>query len=426
MRLAVAFLTLATTAGAQSIAARVSQAPAGVVRMQYDSRPGTCGDGRDVIGFGRALFARNFQSIGRWHTSRCEAGPLRVTLFTDAGQVTRVQTQVGGAWPSTSGSVTDLGVVSPAEASAFIFALVARLETSGGKDRLLIPAVLADGVNPIAPLLALARDENRAISTRRSAVQWLGLVGDSTVVPALTAFARADVDEDGDDKPGKKSLGSSAMAALSTLEDNVGVPDLIELVGSGSMGTRRNAVFWLGQNGDPRAIRKLHQVIEDNREDMRVRSHAIFALSQSDAASNTELAYLRGVYPRLPDRQMKEQVFQGMSQDESVDAGRWLLAHVMDSSEPFALRKSALFWAGQREATPTSELVKAYEQIDDTELKEHAIFVLSQRDDEEATNALLKIARDDKQPGMRSKALFWLAQKDDPRVKKLIADLILK
>jgi hypothetical protein len=39
---------------------------------------------------------------------------------------------------------------------------------------------------------------------------------------------------------------------------------------------------------------------------------------------------------------------------------------------------------------------------------------------------LLHIARHDRDTRMRGKALFWLAQKDDPRVKKLIADLLLR
>jgi hypothetical protein len=52
--------------------------------------------------------------------------------------------------------------------------------------------------------------------------------------------------------------------------------------------------------------------------------------------------------------------------------------------------------------------------------------VLSQREDEAAIDELLRIARSDSNTEMRGKALFWLAQKDDPRVKKLIADLVLK
>ena len=52
--------------------------------------------------------------------------------------------------------------------------------------------------------------------------------------------------------------------------------------------------------------------------------------------------------------------------------------------------------------------------------------MLSQRQDDVATDALIRIAREDPDKDMRGKALFWLAQKDDSRVKKLIADLILK
>jgi hypothetical protein len=44
------------------------------------------------------------------------------------------------------------------------------------------------------------------------------------------------------------------------------------------------------------------------------------------------------------------------------------------------------------------------------------IFVLSQRQDEAALNELMRIAREDSDKRMRSRAMFWLGQKDDPRV----------
>ena len=411
--------------GAQSLASRVAQAPDGVVRVQFDCRMGVCGDGKDVVGYRNAIFARNFQSIGRWEDKRCVPGPLRVTLTVADRQVTRMQTQVGGAWPATPSRVTDLGVVPSREASAYFFTLVPRLETASGKDRLLLPAVLADDGEVIAPLLALARDESRAEHTRREAVQWLGLLGDASVLPALVEFARQDVDAEGSDKRGKKGLGSSAMAALSMLEGDVGVPALIDLASSSSVGTRRNAVFWLGQNGDPRARRMLHTVIENANEDDRVRSHAIFSLSQGGDTPGSEYAYLRSIYPRLDSDELKESVFQGMMQDED-GGGRWLIERARDPKESIRLRRSALFWAGQREATPTADLLSVYRDAGNAELREHAIFVLSQRQDDAATDALMRIAREEGDTRMRGKALFWLAQKHDPRVTKLIADLIVK
>ena len=412
-------------ASAQSLSSRVAQAPDGVVRIETESRLGVCGNGRDLVGYKSALFAHNFQSFGRWSTNRCEAGPLRVTLTVSDGDVTRVRTQVGGSWPAGESRVTDLGIVPPGEASSYFFSLVPKLESASGKDRLLLPAVLADGAPVIQPLLALARDDQRAEHTRHQAILWIGLLGDESVIPTLVQFAREDVD-DGDDRKGrKKGLGSAAMAALHNLEGDGGVPALIELARNGSVGTRRNAVFWLGQNGSESARRMLHTVIENANEEHRVRSHAVFSLSHGGDTPESEFAYLRNLYSRIDDQDVKESIIQGMQEDEGA-GGRWLIERALDTRESTELRRKALFWAGQRDETPTSDLVRVYRDADATKLREHAIFVLSQRDDEAAIDALMRIARDDPDKEMRGKALFWLAQKDDPRIRKLIADLVLR
>jgi HEAT repeat protein len=411
-------------AGAQPLASRVAAAPDGVVRVQFDSRTGVCGDGRDAIGYRNALFASNYQTIGDWQYDRCVPGPLRVSLTVVNGQATQVQTQVGGPWPATESRVTDLGVVPAQDASTYFFSLVPRLENATGKDRLLLPAVLAADAPVIQPLLALARDEGRADNTRRQAVHWLGLLGDASVVPALVQFARGDVDDDGGDKK-RRGLATTAMAALSSLDGNVGVPALIDLARGRSVGTRRNAVFWLGQNGDPRARQMLHSVIEDRNEESRVRSHAIFALAHGGKTPDSEFAWLRSLYQRLDGDALKEAVIQAMQQDEAT-GGRWLIERALDERESPKLRRSALFWAGQRKATPTAELLRVYREAQDQGLREHAIFVLAERKDEAATEAVLRIARGDPDTRMRGKALFWLAQKKDPRVQQLIADLVLR
>ena len=423
-RVLCALCVLSGSLHAQSLASRIAQAPDGVVRMQVESRMGVCGNGRDMVGYRSAIFAHNFQSIGgHWNDSRCIPGPLRVTLTVADGQVTQVRTQVGGSWPESESHVTDFGVVPPREASSYFFSLVPRLESASGKDRLLLPAVLADDAPVIQPLLTLARDEERSEHTRRQAIMWLGLLGDATVIPALVQLAREDGDKIG--KGRKKALGNAAMAALHVLPDDAGVPALIDLARDPSVATRREAVFWLGQNGSENARRTLHAVIENANEDRRVRSHAVFSLSHGGETPESEFAYLRNLYARVDDNEVKEAIIQGMQEDEGA-GGRWLIERALDAREPLELRKKALFWAGQRDETPAAELVRVYRDADETELREHAIFVLSQRDEEAAIDELLRIARDDRDTEMRGKALFWLAQKDDPRIKRLIADLVLK
>ena len=431
LAVAVSTITIAPIeSAAQTLAQRVSRAPDGVVRLQFPSRPGTCGDGSDVIGYRKALFAESFQSIGNWNSPTCRPGPVRVALRVANSRATRAKTYVSGSWASTTERVTDLGEVPAIEAASYFFSIVPELERAGDKSRILLPAVLADAGDVTPQLTSLARDDGRIQETRQHAIQWLGLLGDAKVVPTLVAFARAGgagpvgqgIDDD-DEAPGKKGLATGAMAALSFLENGVGVPALIDLARNGTLAARSSAVFWLGQTGDPRAFATLHGVIENTREDERVRAHAIFSLAQGGHPPADEFAYLRNLYPRLTSDKMKEQVLQAMSEDRAAGSG-WLIERARDTGESIRLRKSALFWAGQQELTPTKDLAAVYRTASEPTLKEHAIFVLSQRKDEAAFNELMRIAREDGDRRMRSRALFWLGQKNDPRAAKLIEERI--
>jgi HEAT repeat protein len=341
-----------------------------------------------------------------------------------------VKTQVGGDWPRTGDRITDLGEVSPGEAATYFFGLVPQLERAGDKSKVLLPAVLADAGDVIPQLLSLARDESRLQETRRQAIQWIGLLGDAKVVPTLVAFARSggagpagqDIDED-DEAPGMKGLATSAMAALAFLSDGVGVPALIDLSRNGTPGLRGSAVFWLGQSGDRRALGELHRVIENAGDDERIRAHAIFSLAHGDDKEEKEFTFLRGIYPRLTSDRLKEAILMGMREDGSAGSA-WLIERARDNRESLKIRKSALFWAGQRELTATKDLVAFYRDASDSELREHALFVLSQRRDDAALNEMMRIAREDSDRRMRARALFWLGQKDDPRVAKLIQDRV--
>jgi hypothetical protein len=346
-------LVAAAPVGAQSLASRVAQAPDGVVRMQFESRMGVCGDGRDMVGFRNAMWARNFQTFGRWSSRNCVPGPLRVTLIVADGEVQQVRTQVGGSWPGAEGRVTDLGVVPSRDASAYFFTLVPRLETAVGKDRILLPAVLADEGVVVPSLIGLARDRSRASETRKQAMLWLGMLGDDSGRRALRA------------------------------------------------------------------------IIEDGDEPNKFRTHAIFSLAHGGDTPDAEFLWLRDLYARVSSEELKEAVIHGMSQDEERGS-RWLIERARDGRETSKLRQSALFWAGQSEATRTADLVGFYDDTREDKLREHAIFVLSQRKDDAAIDALIRIVQKDSDTRMRGKALFWLAQKNDPRVTKIISDLVLK
>ena len=422
-------LTLAPPAGAQagsSIARRVAAAPDGEVRLSYATRSDVCGVGRDGVSIGSTMtFFDRGESYGSWSRRRCVDGPARVALTVREHEVTGVRTRVGGAWPAGASDVTDLGTVSAPEAAAYFIALAPALDGSGRQNPLLAAAV-ADSANVAPDMLRLGRTTTLSRELRKRAVHWAGALGDASMVAPLTALARANGSErtSGDDVGPGNGIEGAAVGALAMIPDGVGVPALMTLVRDGSESVRKAAVFWLGQRDEEKAHALVRTVAGDEKETESVRRAAIFALSQGDGASSTDFAFLRSLFERVSSEKLKEQVLFSVSQRESGDGVRWLLDKARDESQPMEVRRKAVFWAGQGHAS-VADIAALYRSVKDARLREHIIFVLSQKREEAATTQLIAIAKDDPDREMRRKALFWLAQQDDPRVTKMITDLVV-
>ena len=62
----------------------------------------------------------------------------------------------------------------------------------------------------------------------------------------------------------------------------------------------------------------------------------------------------------------------------------------------------------------------------DRDIREHAVFALSQRPKEEGVPILIRIAKTNKDPEIRRRALFWLGQSEDPRALALFEEILTK
>jgi HEAT repeat protein len=272
----------------------------------------------------------------------------------------------------------------------------------------------------LGPTTTLSRE------TRRRAVHWSGALGDASMVAPLVELARSNGGSAGssDDVGPGNGIEGAAAAALSMIPNDAGVPALTQLARDGSESVRKAAVFWLGQRDDEKSRAVVRSVAENTRETETVRKAAIFALGQGESSKADE-AFLESLFNRLDSERLKDQVLFSVSQRGSHDGTGWLLAKARDDQQPIEVRRKAVFWAGQGHAS-VADLKSLYATTTEPRLREHVIFVLSQRDEEAATNALIEIARTDADRDMRKKALFWLAQKDDPRVTKMITDMVVK
>jgi hypothetical protein len=237
----------------QSIAERVAAAGTEVVSFHFASRPGVCGDGEHFIRTGRHSYHGSFS--GGWRTEQCSMGPVQVRLIVHEGVVSRVQTWVG---PLRSRNARDLGAVPASEAARYLLSIAARGSPSASA-KAIFPAVLADSAVVWPELLAIARDtESRSKSTRQDAMQWLARFAGG----ALAGRPNDPFGMDDEGGTADEELKSHAVFVLSQLPRGEGTPTLLEVARSNaSPRVRSQALFWLGQSGDPRAIAIFEQLL---------------------------------------------------------------------------------------------------------------------------------------------------------------------
>ena len=378
--------SLAPGADAQSIAQRVASVRDGKVRMTFAARPDLCGWGNGIST--SSDFDRG--STRSWSSDRnddvafddeCSRGPGRLVVTKRGGEIYRIRAYIGGRWKADL-SARDLGQVSTRELTDYLFG-VANSGSGRGAHEAIFPATIADSVNVIQPLYDLARNESRTKDVREQAVFWLS------------------------QQPEDRAVG---------LLENI-------LKTARSQDIRDKAIFGLSQHRSGRGFPILRAYAEDNSQPDDLRGKAIFWLGQRKGAERFD--YLRGLYTRLDSEDLKDKVIFAMSQQKDDASMKWLIDLALNSREPMDMRKKALFWAGQS-GNDIGNLTSMYDRMSERDLKEHMVFVLSQRRERAAMDKLMSIARNDPDRELRRKAMFWLGQSKDPRVTAFLADIITR
>ncbi len=222
---------------AQSLADRIA-ATEGEVRLSYGTKPGVCGDGRNMINTGT--------SIHRDTRGWCEPGPARMRLTVRHGRVVDADLAVGGRW-NDAGTDLDLGRVAAPAAAEALLALAAEARDDGGK--LVMGAVVADSATVWPALLHLARAPSVTDDTRDNATLWLGFAAGDALGP--------------DDNADEDDVRESAIFALSQRPKSESIPALTRVVeGDLPIHLKKSALFWLGQTDRERAVAVYEEILK--------------------------------------------------------------------------------------------------------------------------------------------------------------------
>ena len=275
-------------------------------------------------------------------------------------------------------------------------------------------AVLQMNAERALPLLnrVLARRDPGSVCLRRKAVFLVAQAAEGDAAGILVGAARNDPDAEVRQQAVfwlSQVNTPEAVAALDSIARRTGDADLQE-----------RAVFALSQQDDPKAAQALRDIAERKDVPRPVREKAIFWLGQSEQDGG---GYLRALYDRLEDDELKDKVIFGISQAGGAANTKWLLDLTRSGKGSIELRKKALFWSAQAGAS-ANDLSAIYNAVTEPELKEQAIFALSQSEDSLVVDRLMDIARKDANPEMRKKAIFWLGQSENPRAAQYLEQLL--
>lgn len=403
-----------------ALAGRVAAAPAGPVQFTFAAREGVCGNGRSYLSTGPGSFTGSFTTSvdETLRADPCVAGPVRVVLGMADGQVLSIDTYVGP--PDTEPGATDLGRVPAREAAAYLLDLARRAEGTPSRSAIL-PAVLADSADPWPALLELARDTDRPLETRRSAIGWLarGIGGaridEARAHDALLALAR----DEGD----RREVRSRALGALARMEQG-GVPALTALVGqTDDPWLAKEAMSTLSSSGDPRARRFLRESAQSSSLGPELQRLAVRGLGRTSYATGEDVDALRALFDRTTTPEVRAEIVRVVGAVGGRENSRWLLDVARRDAESSSLRRAALR-AAMRGDVGVSELVALYDATDERALRQEVISLLSQRTEPAATDKLIAIARSSDDRTLQRAAISRLARSDEPRVRAALEGIV--
>ena len=220
--------------------------------------------------------------------------------------------------------------------------------------------------------------------------------------------------------------------------------------------TRSQAVFWLSQVSGDKAEEFLLGLIRDSKDE-EVQERALFSLAQRksersqqalrDFATRTDVSpqlreraifwlgqrrseenakFLREAFAKTDNEEVRERILFSLAQMKGMGNDAFILDQAANPKLSIDLRKQALFWASQQGMVSTAQLSSIYDKSTESEMREQVVFVLAQRGNKDvaALEKLLEIAKTQKNPELRKRAIFWLGQSKDPRAAKLLQELI--
>ncbi len=261
----------------------------------------------------------------------------------------------------------------------------------------------------------LDRKDDCSAQLRRSAVFMLGRRSDTESANLLISVAKSDPNID---------VRVAAINYLGKLPGDAGLAALDDLLKNDQdERIQRAAIRALNSSDNVRARSGMRSLIDRKDAPMNLRLEAINSLS-SDRSTNDDAAYLRGLYAKADNDQMKDAILSAVSRMGGTDNDQFVLNIAKNPNESSRIRSSALSRLSRSPTITTADLTKIYDAADSYDVRSRIVQIFGNRKDPESADKLIDIAKTSTVPAIKNEALRAVMRRNDPRATQLLQDIL--
>jgi HEAT repeat protein len=221
-----------------------------------------------------------------------------------------------------------------------------------------------------------------------------------------------------------EEIAMSALMALQQMGDEKSLPVVIRLYDkTKSQAVRERILFLFSQSESPEAERKLAAIAKsDGNKDNREK--AVFWLGQR-AVSRESLEVLKSIALTDTNEDVRDKAIYSLTQ---IPDGKGMPA-VMEIARKHRdpeMREKAVFWIGEMKDSPEAldVLKEILKQDQDQDVRDKTLYAVTKLSGNAGVPVLIETAKNDPNPELRRKAIFWLGQTKDERAKEALLEII--
>lgn len=268
------------------------------------------------------------------------------------------------------------------------------------------------------PMLRRVLDKKDECSAplRRNAAFILGRRNDTESAALLMQVAKSDPNT---------SVRTEAINYLARVPGDNGLNALEDMLKTEQdERIQRAAVRALMSSDNQRARTTMRALIDRKDAPMGLRIEAINSIN-SDRATTDDAAYLRGLFGKAENDQMKNAIVNAVSRIAGAENDQWVMGIARNTGESSSVRSNALSRLSRSPTLTTADLSKLYDASSESfDMRQRIISMLGNRKDPESTDKLIDIVRNSTVLNNRTQAINALQSKKDPRATQALMDVL--